>query len=534
MKEEKIKFIISKTITFALIFIFILLFKEIFGAENTLIGVTTITGALLFLERSLIRRPFKYLFELIIVNVSLGFLAYFAGVNFILAFVCNFIAMFFIGYVFSYEVRANMYVPFGLQYVFMLAVPIEFSGMYNRVASLVFGAIFIMILQVLFNKDKFEKGMKKEIKELFIIGRKILQERDEKSLENLSNNFNKISTDIKESIYNNRKEEWYLENRNRAILDIILFLKNLIIEKNNEEENEEKIIILKEIEERIEKEKEIGSLLENKYLDNNLDLKYICELLNELNLKGRELNNRSTNEMTTRIKELKKHLNKNSMKFRYALKLGLAIGSMGSLIQYFNIFQGKWILFTIFALIQPYSEQGTIRVKGRIEGSLVGAVIAFILFMIAKNQIIQSFIVMIAGYLDCYHKTYKEKMIYITISAIGSSLVLGGTIKMVLTRIILIFIGVLISILFNKVILPYSIEDAKRDLIKMYRENSEKMIAQIEKENKEGLLENHYIIGTLIEKKLNEFNVSNIIRENKEEVLSKYYKFKKNNIKAKI
>ncbi|MGL4849804.1 MAG: FUSC family protein [Clostridium sp.] len=532
MKEEKVKFIISKTITFVLIFIFILLFKGFFGAENTLIGVTTITGALLFLERNLARRPFKYLFELIVVNVALGFLAYFAGINFILGFICNFIAMFFIGYIFSYEVRANMYVPFGLQYVFMLAVPVELSGMNNRILSLIFGAIFIMVLQILFNKDMLKKSGDRELKKLVGLARKILIEKDDKKCKSLIDNFDKISIGLKETVYNSRKEEFYIESNGRAILDIILFLKDIISREEGKESCEEKIIVLKEIEEFLNGNKEFHILLENRYIDNNLDLKVICKLLERLKLNKRDVDKKDRIQIS-RTKEFKKHLNRNSMKFRYAMKLGLSIGIVGALVQYFNIFQGKWILFTIFALIQPYSEQGMIKTKQRVEGSLIGAVLALIIFTVVQNPMIQSYIVMFVGYLDCYHKTYKEKMIYVTISAVGSSLILGGTFKMVASRIVLILIGVLVSVIFNKFVLPYSIEDAKRDLAKMYRENGERMIVQIEKENKEGLLENHYVIGTLIEKKLGEFDFTNIIKENKKDILSKYYKFKKENMKRK-
>ncbi|MGL4876067.1 MAG: FUSC family protein [Clostridium sp.] len=534
MKEEKVKFIISKTITFVLIFIFILLFKGLFGAENTLIGVTTITGALLFLERNLARKPFKYLFELTVVNVALGFLAYFAGINFILGFICNFIAMFFIGYIFSYEVRANMYVPFGLQYVFMLAVPVELSGMSNRILSLIFGAIFIMVLQILFNKDMLKKSGDSELKKLVKVARKILQEKDEKKVKSLNSNFDKISTGLKETIYNSRREEFYIESNSRAILDIIFFLKTIISEEEEQEKNEEKIIILKEIEEFLAKNKEINILLENEFIDNNQDLKIICELLEKLNKKRQYIEERNNMAVVSRGREFTKDLNKNSMKFRYAMKLGLSIGVTGGLVQYFNIFQGKWILFTIFALVQPYSEQGRMKTKQRLEGSLIGAIIALILFTTIKNPIIQSYIVMGVGYLDSYHKTYKEKMIYVTISAVGASLVLGGTFKMVATRVILIAIGVLISVVFNKFVLPYSIEDAKKDLVKMYKENGKAMVEQIEKENKEGLLENHYVIGTLIEKKLGEFDFSHIIKENKKELLSKYYNFKKENVKKKV
>lgn len=70
MKGEKRKLVISKTITFLFIVGFIILFKKIFGDENTLIGVTTITGALMFLERNLTTKKERYFFELLVLNIG--------------------------------------------------------------------------------------------------------------------------------------------------------------------------------------------------------------------------------------------------------------------------------------------------------------------------------------------------------------------------------------------------------------------------------------------------------------------------------
>lgn len=48
------KIIINNTITFVIVMFFVITFKSIFGEENTLIGVTTITATLMFLERDLL------------------------------------------------------------------------------------------------------------------------------------------------------------------------------------------------------------------------------------------------------------------------------------------------------------------------------------------------------------------------------------------------------------------------------------------------------------------------------------------------
>lgn len=527
MSEGKSKLIISKTIMFMLIVGFIILFKTIFGAENTLIGVTTITAALLFLERNLTTRKVKNLVELIIINIGLGILAYLGGLTPLLALICNFIAMFFIGYIFSYNIRSNMYVPFGLQYVFMLATPIEFSGMYKRILSLIFGAIFIMIIQIIVNKNKVKKEGTMALKKLFALTRKILVEEDINKLKVLNEKFTQTSWSLKETIYTSKRENFYIKDNEKAILDIILFLRNIQNEKDKIKNNVAYLNGLKEIEECIEKDKEEKFLLEVEDIDRNLNLKIIFDLLNKVKSSDKEVFKIETPKEFKRINIIKRYLNKDSMRFRYAFRIGMSIAITSFAIKYLDIFQGKWILFTVFALIQPYTEHSVEKTKQRAQGTVIGALIALILFTIFQNKTLQMVIMIGAGYLDSYHRTYREKMVYVTISAVGASLVMGGTTKMILTRIILVFIGVLISILCNKFVLPYSIEDAKRELINMYKVNSDRMVKEIEEGNKNGVLENHYIIASLIEKKLSSFNLSDSIKEHKNYVLREYFNFKK-------
>ena len=58
------KIIINNTITFVIVMFFVITFKSIFGEENTLIGVTTITATLMFLERDFTGSPLKNTFKI--------------------------------------------------------------------------------------------------------------------------------------------------------------------------------------------------------------------------------------------------------------------------------------------------------------------------------------------------------------------------------------------------------------------------------------------------------------------------------------
>src|SRR3712207_7723725 len=51
--------------------------------------------------------------------------SFIASKNLFVGIPINFIAMFIIGFLFCYDLKTNLYIPFGLQYLFMLSVPVS-------------------------------------------------------------------------------------------------------------------------------------------------------------------------------------------------------------------------------------------------------------------------------------------------------------------------------------------------------------------------------------------------------------------------
>ncbi|WP_052356568.1 hypothetical protein [Faecalimicrobium dakarense] len=157
------KVVVSKTFLFIFILSFIVMFKTVFGEENTLIGVTVITATLMFLERDLTSTLLSNFFKILSINLILGSLAFFASQNIWIGLICNFLALFMVGYFFNYELRKPMYVPFGLQYLFMVSTPINLEQLPMRFMSLVFGAAFVILVQLILNKNKLQKLGEKNV-----------------------------------------------------------------------------------------------------------------------------------------------------------------------------------------------------------------------------------------------------------------------------------------------------------------------------------------------------------------------------------
>ena len=153
-KENLKKNIISKTILFVAIMIFIVIFKSIFGEKNTPVGITTVITLLMLLGKDLIQNPVKNFLVLLGINLALGIGAFIAANNVWLGIIIDFSALSLIGYYFSYAMTKGLILPYGLQYLFMLNGPVYGDVFVKRILALIAGAVIIMISQFIVNAKK--------------------------------------------------------------------------------------------------------------------------------------------------------------------------------------------------------------------------------------------------------------------------------------------------------------------------------------------------------------------------------------------
>ena len=149
-----IKKIFGKTILFIAIVSFVNIFSKVFGAENSLVGVSTIVATLVLLEKNLTNKPLISFLELLATNLLIGLLAFVSSKDMILGVFINFVTLASIGYIFSYNISKKLIVPFGLQYLFILYSPIESHQLGHRLLSLIAGAIIVMVVQFIVHSKK--------------------------------------------------------------------------------------------------------------------------------------------------------------------------------------------------------------------------------------------------------------------------------------------------------------------------------------------------------------------------------------------
>ncbi|MEG1310414.1 MAG: hypothetical protein RSD47_00260, partial [Romboutsia sp.] len=154
------KKIIHNTFLFISIILVISIFKKIFGDENSLVIVAGITASLYLVEIDYTLSPIKNTLKFVLIEVAIGIAAFIASLNSATALIITFIMLFMILYLFTYDTKRPMHIPFSLGYLFLLYTPISLERMPFRIGGLIFCGLFIMLIQIILNKNKFLKKAK--------------------------------------------------------------------------------------------------------------------------------------------------------------------------------------------------------------------------------------------------------------------------------------------------------------------------------------------------------------------------------------
>ena len=505
----KKKLIISKTVMFIIVVGFVILFKSIFGEENTLVGVTTITATLMFLERDLTLSPIRNTIKLILINLLIGISSYLVVSNMYLGILINFLTLFFISYTFCYNLRNPLYLPFTLQYLFLLSEPVDSNGFLVRIVALVFGAIVIMIAQVLFNKNRLGKSGNKLLENVCdSIINKIEYKEQYDLVDDGLINVNKSIDSFRTMIYDKREHNYYLTEEGRLKLNLSVALENIHSMIHDNDLNSIDDNILKTLETLIKEVKlvlsnsnseesdlyvcmdELFKICEEKNINNLLNLQLLDSmlLLSDTIKSLRSLDKEHYNivDKSHKISEffsdndIKSLLvDRKSLRFCYAMRVSICI-TVGSFItQYFNLSEGRWLLFTLLSLITPLYEVSKSKIKDRLFATIIGSIIVCILFSIFKDPTSRTLIVLLAGYFNGYANEYKYATIFVTISAIGAAALVENVQVLTISRILFVFMGAIIAIFANRYIYPYRLKDSMVQLKNMYHGTIQSMLKEL-------------------------------------------------------
>ncbi|WP_040327262.1 FUSC family protein [Clostridium ihumii] len=500
--------IASTTMLFIVIVGTIVGFKTVFGNENTLVAVAGITAALSLLGTDYTINPIKNTIYFVSLEVGIGVLTYIASVNAFLGFIITFISIFYILYSFTYNTKKPTYVAFTLGYFFMLYTPVTFDLLPRRLIGLASCGLLIMIMQMIVNRNKLKKeaqhGIKSSIKyiseeiDLILSGDKSIEKINNVTYNNLKNILEsiykridskiKLPTNIMQYLFIsqylerinlvlNRVKMYGKEDEyNTVIIEVqkILVRLNLFIEGN---------LCLKELIVGLENAlKDIEQSKKMHYL--NFELYQCIETLrDDLGYKEDYVQKMDENYISSKViyglNNLKNNINRDSLKFTFAFR-GALITSLGVfIVSLFNLQYGKWLVFSLISIVQPYFEASKTKGKDRIIGTVIGLLIFEILFSLVPSMAGRTFIILLVGYISNYLTEYRYQMICTTVSALGAAAMIDTVNYVFFNRMIFVIVGTLIALYASKIILPYRISDVIKREIKSSLELNKSIVDKL-------------------------------------------------------
>ncbi|WP_373599158.1 FUSC family protein [Paraclostridium bifermentans] len=540
------KKIMPTTIMFLVIVGVIVGFKSVFGDANTLVGVAGVTAALSLLGTDYTINPIKNTIYFVGIEVGLGIASYLAGLNAVLGLIITFIVIFFILYTFTYNTKKPTYVAFTLGYLFMLYTPVSTEEMPMRLAGLAFCGLAIMAMQMLVNKNKLKTNAKKTIaNSIASINEEIdLIITNEKS--NLAQNLNldiyNNLRDLVSQIYKRIDKDAELPMNVMQALFISKFLEsiNLTLDKirnSNDIDNgynktltstkevlnslnefiEEKITI-EEIISRLEKFEEENKEVNSKYYlifeiqDGVSILKE--DLINSKNYCVKKLSQKYfVKNILGKLNDLKNNMHKDSLKFTFALR-GALVTSIGvCIVSALDLEYGRWLVFSLSSIVQPYLEASQTKGKERITGTIIGLILFEILFSIVRGDAGRTLIILIVGYISNYQVKYTYQMVCTTVSALGAASMTGDIGILSIERISMVLIGTVVALYANKVILPYKMSEVTKNEIKKSIRLNEQILKKLYDLGMQNLViddkaKEILIVNELINKKIDANNLT--------------------------
>ena len=219
----------------------------------------------------------------------------------------------------------------------------------------------------------------------------------------------------------------------------------------------------------------------------------------------------------SKLEIAKKDFKIDSLRVSYALRLAILGAFTHFLTKFFNLAEGRWMVYTIFALIQPYKEVTIRKSKDRIQGTIIGVLLVIVVFMIFKNTQVRMLSILFMGYLNPYAQRYRNMVICITFSAVASlaiteniTVILGGE------RLFFVAIGVIIALIGSKYIIPYNIENTNQYIIKNYNKLRFQLKKDINTSQVEDGIKLLYVLPAFFEEKLVSLNTGEKLKELKE------------------
>lgn len=518
------------------------LYKTIFGVKNTIIGLIIAMASYAFLRLDLTSYPIYKSMIFLILNLFLAISAYISAINPFIGLIINFLILFTVSFIYTTQFKNVISYIFLLLYVYMWEYPISLDELPRRLVAMGVGVFIIIGIHILFNRRNFKKNSNSIIirsirniqKEICHIINEIYREKEniyiDSELRKLlilieGRNNNKFIENHKDDIYfnivlilerinsiinkvgkiNNKSKDVidYLNSLNHDLENITLFLERKV-ECINEEKDD------------LNKSSMINNFTDKEYA-------FLGECTELIRLLEKNINNlyeynrkksRKRIKVKFNLKELligNSSLKMKNLRVAYSLKLAIAVSLIMFIVDLFKIPQGRWIVTSVYVVIQPYEEETLTKAIKRFKGTIIGVIIYISVFTFFPHIIPLELLLLILMFLYFLQKDYEKKVVCTALMTLSFGLSRSTVGYLAFYRFLFVIIGIVIALGINKLIFPQSIKNSIYDLKERYLELTSKLLCELksilyeEKYNENTvklLLDCNLIESKLIENKL--------------------------------
>lgn len=518
------------------------LYKTIFGVENTIIGLIIAMASYAFLRLDLTSYPIYKSMIFLILNLFLAISAYISAINPFVGLIINFLILFTVSFIYTTEFKNVISYIFLLLYVYMWEYPISLDELPRRLVAMGVGVFIIIGIHILFNRRNFKKNSNSIIiRSIRNIQKEICHIINEsyREKENIY-----IDSELRKLLIliEGRNNNKFIENHKDDIyFNIVLILEriNSIINKVGKINNKSKDVIdyLNSLNHDLENitlflERKVDCINEDKddlnkssMINNFTDKEYafLGECTELIRLLEKNINNlyeynRKKSRKRIKVKfNLKELLIGNSslkmkhLRVAYSLKLAIAVSLIMFIVDLFKIPQGRWIVTSIYVVIQPYEEETLTKAIKRFKGTIIGVIIYISIFTFFPHIIPLELLLLILMFLYFVQKDYEKKVVCTALMTLSFGLSRSTVGYLAFYRFLFVIIGIVIALGVNKLIFPQSIKNSIYDLKERYLELTSKLLCELksilyEEEYNENtiklLLDCNLIESKLIENKL--------------------------------
>ncbi|WP_415297068.1 FUSC family protein [Clostridium perfringens] len=486
------------------------LYKTIFGVENTVIGLIIAMASYAFLRLDLTSYPIYKSMIFLILNLFLAISAYISAINPFVGLIINFLILFTVSFIYTTEFKNVISYIFLLLYVYMWEYPISLDELPRRLVAMGVGGFIIIGIHILFNRRNFKKNSNNIIirsirniqKEICHIINESYREKEniyiDSELRKLlilieGRNNNKFIENHKDDIYfnivlilerinsiinkvgkvNNKSKDVidYLNSLNHDLENITLFL-------------ERKVDCINEEKDDLSKSFMINNWTEKEYAF----LEECTELIRllEKNINNLYEYNRKKSRKRIKVKfNLKELLIGNSslkmkhLRVAYSLKLAIAVSLIMFIVDLFKIPQGRWIVTSVYVVIQPYEEETLTKAIKRFKGTIIGVIIYISIFTFFPHIIPLELLLLILMFLYFVQKDYEKKVVCTALMTLSFGLSRSTVGYLAFYRFLFVIIGIVIALGVNKIIFPQSVKNSIYDLKERYLELTSKLLYEL-------------------------------------------------------